>query len=92
MAALRDTAALNKSGWHFLGGFHIKTKGPHAKQHFSGNKKTLNIKGTQAKHGGVLKKEMIEIFALARYSPYLMSSYINEEGAIRWSPSRPLKP
>ena len=29
------------------------------------------------------------MMALARYSPYLKHSYINDQGAIRWCPSKP---
>ena len=36
-----------------------------------------------------IKREMIEKLALARYSPYLKHSYVNNQGAIRWYPSRP---
>ena len=32
---------------------------------------------------------MIKGLALARYSPYLKHSYINNQGAIRWYPSKP---
>ena len=33
---------------------------------------------------------MIKKLPLARYSPYLKHSYINEQGAIRWYPSKPV--
>ena len=31
---------------------------------------------------------MVDKLALARYSPYLKHSYVNDQGAIRWYPSR----
>ena len=33
---------------------------------------------------------MVEKLALARYSPYLKHSHVNNQGAIRWRPSRPV--
>ena len=32
---------------------------------------------------------MVETLALARYSPYFKSSYVNDQGSIRWYPSKP---
>ena len=31
---------------------------------------------------------MVETLALARYSPYFKSSYVNGQGCIRWYPSK----